>query len=258
MKNFEKKPHAPTNSVDCVNLLSLTTYGAETNTYYVVKDLLNSVHALIDVSGQIVERYEYDAWGRTTAFNASGEELSKSVVGNRYCFQGREIDWTTGLYYFRARWYDPISGRWLSNDPVGISGGLNQYVFCSNNPVNFIDPFGLCDKPKPIWLNDGNIHENGTTHVMGLDTRNPIIDFLIGDGSPILNLLEDIIPNAHRFSVRHDSGDYMGNLPKWKFAVLNFPSMPVAFGDALLRNIADTVGVDPVPKVTTEGLNWSF
>ena len=42
------------------------------------------------------------------------------------------------------RWYDPITGRWLSNDPIGISGGLNQYVFCGDNPVNFRDPFGLC------------------------------------------------------------------------------------------------------------------
>lgn len=41
------------------------------------------------------------------------------------------------------RWYEPITGRWLSNDPIGISGGLNQYVFCANNPVNFVDPYGL-------------------------------------------------------------------------------------------------------------------
>ena len=41
------------------------------------------------------------------------------------------------------RWYEPVTGRWLSNDPIGISGGLNQYVFCANNPVNFVDPSGL-------------------------------------------------------------------------------------------------------------------
>ena len=41
------------------------------------------------------------------------------------------------------RWYDPITGRWLSNDPIGISGGLNQYVFCEDNPVNFTDVWGL-------------------------------------------------------------------------------------------------------------------
>ena len=42
-----------------------------------------------------------------------------------------------------VRWYDPITGRWLSNDPIGISGGLNQYVFCANNPLNVRDPLGL-------------------------------------------------------------------------------------------------------------------
>ena len=58
--------------------------------------------------------------------------------------QGREYSWVTGLYYFRARWYDPVTGRWLSPDPIGINGGLNQFVFCGNNPVNFVDPDG-CD-----------------------------------------------------------------------------------------------------------------
>jgi len=47
------------------------------------------------------------------------------------------------------RWYDPVTGRWLSKDPIGIAGGLNQYVFCRNNPVNFRDPFGLQDQASP-------------------------------------------------------------------------------------------------------------
>jgi len=51
------------------------------------------------------------------------------------------------LYGFK-RWYEPTTGRWLSNDPIGISGGLNQYVFCGNNPVNCRDPFGLSDKSQ--------------------------------------------------------------------------------------------------------------
>ncbi len=44
----------------------------------------------------------------------------------------------------------PVDDRWLSNDPIGISGGLNQYVFCADNPVNFRDPFGLCKRKYTV------------------------------------------------------------------------------------------------------------
>lgn len=127
------------------NLIALTTCGATTNTYYAIKDHLNSVQALVDSTGAIVESYRYDAWGRVLGvYNASGAILSSSALTNRYLWQGREYSWRSGLYYFRARWYEPVTGRFLSNDPIGISGGLNQYVFCGNNPVNFRDPLGLC------------------------------------------------------------------------------------------------------------------
>ncbi len=56
--------------------------------------------------------------------------------------RGHEIDWTTGLMSFRARWYHAKTGRWLSKDPIGISGGLNLYAFCGSNPVYYRDPFG--------------------------------------------------------------------------------------------------------------------
>ena len=49
----------------------------------------------------------------------------------------------TGLVNFRARWYDPVTGRWLSKDPIGLSGGLNLYAFCGGDPMSFIDPGGL-------------------------------------------------------------------------------------------------------------------
>ena len=126
------------------NLLAFTDH-TTSNTYYAIKDHQNTVLAFVDESGSVVESYEYDAWGNTKVFSASGTELTESAIDNRYTFQGREIDWVTGLIYFRARWYDSETGRWLSKDPIGISGGLNLYAFCSNNPVNFIDPSGLCE-----------------------------------------------------------------------------------------------------------------
>jgi RHS repeat-associated protein len=124
----------------------MTVYTSGTaKTYYYLTDQMRSVHALADEVGNILESYRFDAWGKVTGvYDGNGNHLSESAYGNRFLWQGREYSWKTGLYYFRARWYDPVMGRWLSNDPIGISGGLNQYVFCANNPVNFTDPFGLC------------------------------------------------------------------------------------------------------------------
>ena len=137
------------------NLLAMTVHtGATARTYFYLTDHLGSVHALADETGVIVESYCYDAWGRVLGvydtFNVP-LSTSHSSLGNRFLWQGREYSWSTGLYYFRARWYDPITGRWLSNDPIGISGGLNQYVFCANNPVNSRDPFGLCAEGGDGW-----------------------------------------------------------------------------------------------------------
>ncbi len=89
------------------------------------------------------ESYNYDAYGNVTIKNSGGSVISTSAYGNRFLFQGREYDYTTQLYNFRARWYDPETGRWLANDPIGISGGLNLYAFCGNDPVNYVDPMGL-------------------------------------------------------------------------------------------------------------------
>lgn len=98
---------------------------------------------------QNLTKYRYNAWGQVLGvYDGSGTPLTESAIGNRILWQGREYSWKTGIYYFRARWYDPITGRWLSNDPIGISGGLNQYVFCSNNPVNFRDPYGLLSEKE--------------------------------------------------------------------------------------------------------------
>jgi uncharacterized protein RhaS with RHS repeats len=82
------------------NLLAITTYGGTASVpsvYYALKDHLGSVLALTDTNGVIVESYRYDAWGRPTVFDASGNILAESAVGNRFLWQGREYSWKTGL-----------------------------------------------------------------------------------------------------------------------------------------------------------------
>ena len=127
------------------NIQSMTIYdeygGSET--YYYIKDASNTVYGLVDVNNEIVEYYHYDAFGNFKIKDNYYLWIPESAYGNRFLFQGREYDYATQLYYFRNRWYEPETGRWLSPDPIGISGGLNLYAFCGNDPVNFVDPWGL-------------------------------------------------------------------------------------------------------------------
>ncbi len=63
-----------------------------------------------------------------------------------YGYAGREPDPSSGLVYMRARYYDAALGRFISRDPIGLSGGLNVYAYVGNNPVNYVDPDGLFAK----------------------------------------------------------------------------------------------------------------
>jgi len=61
---------------------------------------------------------------------------------------GREWDRETGLYYYRARYYDPMDGRFIAKDPIGFKGGdINLYEYTKNNPINLTDSFGLQWQP---------------------------------------------------------------------------------------------------------------
>ncbi|MBI1912831.1 MAG: RHS repeat-associated core domain-containing protein, partial [Deltaproteobacteria bacterium] len=66
------------------------------------------------------------------------------TIRNAYTFTGREYDSETGLYYYRARYYDPEAGRFIGKDPIGFAGGdVNVYGYVGNNSVNWTDVFGL-------------------------------------------------------------------------------------------------------------------
>jgi len=65
--------------------------------------------------------------------------LKKCII----VYAGQYYDAETGLHYNYHRYYDPILGRYLRADPIGLAGGINPYTYVQNNPVNFIDPYGL-------------------------------------------------------------------------------------------------------------------
>ena len=65
---------------------------------------------------------------------------------------GREWDKETGLYYYRTRYYDPMEGRFISKDPLGFKGGdVNLFAYVGNQPINFVDPYGLWRSPSVIY-----------------------------------------------------------------------------------------------------------
>ncbi len=85
-------------------------------------------------NGTKVKEYGETPWG---------DAVADTGIVVRYRFAGREYDQENGLYYMRARYYDPALGRWVSEDPIGIAGGLNLFAYAANDPVNLTDPSGL-------------------------------------------------------------------------------------------------------------------
>ncbi|WP_234349316.1 RHS repeat-associated core domain-containing protein [Xanthomonas citri] len=101
---------------------------------YFLTDQLGSTRLLTNAAGSAVQRYEYDPYGTTTQ--------SSTAYTNPYQYTGREKD-LNGLYYYRARYYRPQWGRFISEDPIRLAGGVNVYAYVSNAPLNFVDPLGL-------------------------------------------------------------------------------------------------------------------
>ena len=109
-----------------------------------LRDAMGSVIGLMDEQGNLAESFEYDAFGNVRS--AGGEALPVVNLGGDSRFQGMWKDAGTGLYYVRARYYDPRTGRFLSRDPA--EGQLERpesfmpYAFGNNNPHVFRDPNG--------------------------------------------------------------------------------------------------------------------
>ncbi|MBI2526324.1 MAG: RHS repeat protein [Candidatus Rokubacteria bacterium] len=109
------------------------TTGATTRT--LLTDALGSTVALTDDTGALQAEYTYEPFGASTETGADG---------NPFQYTGREHDAGTGLYSYRARYYHPQLGRFISEDPLGFAGGgPNRYAYVRNNPLRFTDPLGL-------------------------------------------------------------------------------------------------------------------
>jgi RHS repeat-associated protein len=103
-------------------------------TSYYHADGLGSITSLSSAAGAIANTYTYDAFGKLTA--------STGTLTNPFQFTGREFDQETGIYEYRARYFDQNVGRFISQDPIRFKGGINFYAYVLNSPTNFMDPTG--------------------------------------------------------------------------------------------------------------------
>ena len=103
---------------------------------WALADNQGSVRMVLDSEGNVVNEITYDAFGNITV-------ESNSNVNFRFSYTGRELDEETGLYNYRTRLNDPLTGRFISEDTIGFNGGdSNLYRYVTNSPVNYTDPYG--------------------------------------------------------------------------------------------------------------------
>ena len=118
---------------EIVNGYQYDPQGVWTN-YTYAHDSLQSVVGLSGHEGATIQTTQYGPFGN----EIDGAGASCSVLG----YTGRERDAETRLYYYRARYYDPELGRFITEDPLGFSAGINFYTYVDNNPINLNDPTG--------------------------------------------------------------------------------------------------------------------
>jgi RHS repeat-associated protein len=107
-----------------------------TGARYVIADATRSTVAVLSSSGVLSKPFTYSPFGET-----------EGSAADQFAYTGRDQD-LPDLYYFRARYYKPSSGRFISEDPLGIAGGANIYGYAGGNPLQFNDPYGLFAWPS--------------------------------------------------------------------------------------------------------------
>ena len=160
---------------------------------YFHADGLGSIVATTISGGGVAVKRSYDAWGNLES-GASEPGLS---------FTGREWDPEIGLYYYRARYYDPKAGRFISEDPIGFSGGVNFYGYVGGRPTNLSDAYGLA----PTFSSPSERVTGQYNRATGR------IDITINVPDPYASEIEAVYVHENEHMRIHKDGL---NFPQWK------------------------------------------
>ena len=179
--------------------------------YHYASDEMGSTTHIVDESGNVQNRYAYDAWGRI--------EVKEEAVPNRFTYYGQQIDPITQQYYLRARFYNPVIGRFTQEDTYR-GDGLNLYAYCHSNPIYYTDPSGF-STPRVVHSNNPevmDILQSTTQFLQGVsgervgaipsrENFNTWFDSLTVDQLKVLmtdNTVNDRITDRLRLGDRHE------------------------------------------------------
>ncbi len=154
------------------------------NHFFYHQNELNSVEAITNQQGRLIEKYDYDVYGKMSIYDSLNNPLSGSIAGNRFGFTGQEYDSATGKYKFFFREYNPETGLFNQRDLIGYADGMGMYQYVHNNPANGIDLLGL----------DDFIDYTGNT---------------VGNANSISPLLPEMIAPVTEYIVRSKNGQHI-------------------------------------------------
>ena len=227
------------------------------NTLYYTTDANWNVTALVDAAtGDVVERYMYDAYGKATVLNgANGTDPDVngstvfewdvdadglSDVANDVLFAGYRFDGETGLYAVRNRTYHPTLGRWIERDPAGYLDGANLYGYVSGNPAGRTDPSGLCGEtaPEPGHINPWWIKRTGP------NTFEMLLPWIEGMGTEIRLL--PFLPRMRAVAI--PMVFWYGRIQPWRTVTFPIDGKP-----ALVVTTTDNIDPDKMDEILKSG-----
>ncbi|WP_346839621.1 polymorphic toxin type 46 domain-containing protein [Microbulbifer sp. SAOS-129_SWC] len=182
--------------------------------YYYHLDHLGTPDALTNGAGDLVWSVSYRTYGNVAL--AHCEEIEQPIR-----FQGQYFDGETGLHYNFFRYYDPVIGGFISQDPVGLAGGINNYFYVEN-PVEWVDPYGLTAEKEAgsrqsdavtsvakqrqqtafnFYKAQGFPEDDIPSHLTGIDFSKPVEVTKIEEGTIVYQYQSPGAPQGNYYSI---------------------------------------------------------
>jgi RHS repeat-associated protein len=191
-------------------------------------------------AGAIANTYTYDSFGKLTASTGS--------ITNRFQYTAREFDSESGLYYYRARYYDPSTGRFLSEDPSHFAGGINYYDYTMNSSTGWTDPTGLGLSPEQCAKLLESILKRVELLEKKLGKYDPITDGVGGAEYSAGGEMHTTQPGSHFAAITGLQISILYDVKRYKDQCQNGPKIPCEVYKPLTRKIPAPV----IPKTMEE------